>query len=62
MAIFLWGGSKAATGREIRMSNMGEEKFSTCVISSQLSISALSQLMKKMPHYRKEISRVRSLL
>uniref|UniRef100_A0A8C9NF11 Syntaxin binding protein 3 n=1 Tax=Serinus canaria TaxID=9135 RepID=A0A8C9NF11_SERCA len=32
-------------------------EFSTCVISFQLSVSALSQLMKKMPLYRKEISK-----
>ncbi|NXX88768.1 STXB3 protein, partial [Centropus bengalensis] len=39
--------------------NQGQKrvKNATCHFFFQLSISALTQLMKKMPHYRKEISR-----
>lgn len=55
------GRSKCATGMEIGISFIEGADFQL-VISFQLSISALSQLMKKMPLYRKEISKVRGLL
>uniref|UniRef100_A0A8C3QBF5 Uncharacterized protein n=1 Tax=Geospiza parvula TaxID=87175 RepID=A0A8C3QBF5_GEOPR len=43
--------------RHKHIADVLEYVISTCVISFQLSISALSQLMKKMPLYRKEISK-----
>lgn len=66
MVVFLRNcNSKSAAGREIRMSDVEGGSFNLCVFVffffPQLSLSALTQLMKKMPQYRKEISRVRGL-
>uniref|UniRef100_A0A8D2QIF7 Syntaxin binding protein 3 n=1 Tax=Zonotrichia albicollis TaxID=44394 RepID=A0A8D2QIF7_ZONAL len=43
--------------RHKHIADVIEYVFLTCGISFQLSISALSQLMKRMPLYRKEISK-----